>query len=336
MPHPSLTDLPSPPPGRTGWPWTEASDSLPPTRADGSPWPRITVVTPSFNQARFLEATLRSVLLQGYPNLEYFVLDGGSSDRSVGIIRKYEPWLAHWVSEPDGGQSAAINRGLRLGSGAFGTWINSDDMLQQNALGRHARDVGFADGEIYAGDCLHIDQHDRPLYVHRGRIHTLEDLLRVRTVWRAPGRRGHLVQPEVLFPLPLTLAVGALDADNHRTMDYELWGRLLLAGARFRYTQIPFGIFRIHDDQKTGQGWQTTRSLVATAVKLAMQARDMPEHLRNEIIADLHAYERNYWRETGPLARLGLPEHVVLPLRDLHATLRRRAGRLVGRASKAA
>ena len=78
---------------------------------DGGAWPCISVVTPSFNQARFLEGTLRSVLLQGYPNLEYFVLDGGSSDGSIDIIKKYAPWLTKWVSEPDGGQSAAINRG---------------------------------------------------------------------------------------------------------------------------------------------------------------------------------------------------------------------------------
>src|SRR5512144_266396 len=108
---PSLQELPRPPRGRTGWPWSEASASLPSSMPDGGTWPRISVVTPSFNQARFLEATLRSVLLQGYPNLEYFVLDGGSTDGSTEIIKKYEPWLTHWVSGADGGQSAAINSG---------------------------------------------------------------------------------------------------------------------------------------------------------------------------------------------------------------------------------
>src|SRR6476620_5462323 len=131
---PDLQELPPPPPGKTGWPWTEASASLPDARPDGIPWPRISIVTPSFNQAQFLEATLRSVLLQGYPDLEYFVLDGKSNDGSVEIIKKYAPWLAYWVSERDGGQSAAINRGLTMSSGLLTTWINSDDMLYRDAL----------------------------------------------------------------------------------------------------------------------------------------------------------------------------------------------------------
>src|SRR5262245_35427784 len=164
--HPHLTELPPPPAGRIGWPWTEASAPLAEAMPDGSPWPRVTVVTPSFNQARFVEATLRSILLQGYPNLELLVMDGGSKDGSVEIIKKYEPWLTHWVSEPDGGQSAAINRGLRRGSGAFATWINSDDMLERNALTNHASRIGFDTGKVYVGDCLYINEHDAPQFVH--------------------------------------------------------------------------------------------------------------------------------------------------------------------------
>ena len=98
-------------------------------------------MTPSFNQGRFLEETIRSILLQGYPNLEYFVLDGGSSDQSVEIIEKYAPWIDFWVSERDRGQSAAINRGLRMGSGSYATWINSDDMLCKDAFHRALRDA---------------------------------------------------------------------------------------------------------------------------------------------------------------------------------------------------
>ena len=321
---PSLQELPAPPPGKTGWPWTEESaTSLPATMPDGQPWPRITVVTPSFNQAAFLEGTLRSILLQGYPDLEYFVHDGGSTDGSVAIIKKYAPWLSGWVSEPDGGQSAAIDRGLRRGSGLFATWINSDDMLCRDALVTHASRVGFQPGIVYAGHCLHVDASDQVLSIHRGRVHSFEDLLRVRTVWRATGQRGHLVQPEVLFPRQLALEVGGLNHDNHRTMDYELWGRLLLAGARFEYTDIRFAAFRLHEQQKTHDGWRTTQSLISTATRLLALAKDLPEAIRREMLADLRAYERECWRRTGLLARLGLPRRVVMDLRRVRASLHR-------------
>ena len=102
---PTLAELPPPPPDKTGWPWSEESPPLPATMPDGSPWPRISIVTPSYNQGQFIEETIRSVLLQGYPNLEYIVMDGGSTDNSVEIVRNYNSWLAYWVSEPDRGQA---------------------------------------------------------------------------------------------------------------------------------------------------------------------------------------------------------------------------------------
>jgi glycosyltransferase involved in cell wall biosynthesis len=102
--------------------------------SDGRPWPRITLVTPSLNQGDYLEQTICSVLGQGYPNLEYIIIDGGSSDGSVEIIRRYEPYLAYWVSEPDNGQVSAIKRGLRLATGEWFNWLNSDDMLLPGAL----------------------------------------------------------------------------------------------------------------------------------------------------------------------------------------------------------
>jgi len=333
MQCPSIGQLPSPPAGRTGWPWTESSASPAAVMPDGGEWPLITVVTPSFNQARFLEGTLRSILLQGYPNLEYIVMDGGSTDGSVDIIKKYSPWLTHWVSERDGGQSSAINKGLQRATGSFVTWINSDDMLCRDALTTHATRVGFRSGVVYVGDCWLIDAHDAPRSLHRARVHSLEDLLRVRSIWRSLDDRGFIVQPEVLFPRELAARVGGVDVHNHRTMDYELWGKFFLTGATFQYTHIPFGMFRVHDDQKTGQGWATTQSLIATARKLLAEAKDLSEPVREAIVGELEEHERDYWRETGRLARLGLPERLVAPLRDMQASLWRRAANFVRRAS---
>src|SRR5262249_50710109 len=162
------------------------------------------------------------------PDLEYLVLDGASTDNSVEIIKKYAPWLTYWVSEPDGGQSAAINRGLRMGSGLFATWINSDDMLYHNAIVEHASQIGFVPHTVYVGVCAYMDVTGAIVTMHCGRIHSLEDLVRIGRVWRTGG---NLVQPEVLFPRESALAVGGLNVGNHHTMDYELWGKLFLAGA---------------------------------------------------------------------------------------------------------
>ncbi|AFZ27924.1 glycosyl transferase [Cylindrospermum stagnale PCC 7417] len=130
----NLSTLPPSPSGKIDWPWTAETQQLPEKMPDGSEWPKITIVTPNYNYGHFLEETIRSVLLQGYPNLEYIIIDGGSTDNSVEIIKKYEPWLTHWVSEKDKGQASAINKGIELATGKWFNWLNSDDILLQNSL----------------------------------------------------------------------------------------------------------------------------------------------------------------------------------------------------------
>ena len=119
MPAVLVADLPPPPPGLSGWPWTEGSAPLPESMPGGRPWPRVTVVTPSYNQGEFLERTIRSVLLQAYPRLEYIVIDGGSNDGSREIIEKYARHLAYRVSEPDRGYVHAINKGFRRATATY-------------------------------------------------------------------------------------------------------------------------------------------------------------------------------------------------------------------------
>ena len=324
---PSLTELPPPPPGRTGWTWTEESSRLPEQTPEGHSWPRITIVTPSFNQGRFIEEAIRSILLQGYPDLEYFVLDGGSTDDSVKIIEKYSPWISFWVSEPDRGQSAAINRGLRMGSGAYATWINSDDMLGRNALTNHFLSNELAEDVVYIGDCVNIDEIGNILFTHRGRVQSLEDLLRVGSVWRSGGS---LDQPAVLFPLELALRVGGLNEGNHSTMDYELWGKFFLAGAKVRYTGIPFGFFRWHDGQKTQDCLKQTESMLDAATALVALASFLSAEAKQEILAELQAYRVAYperlWKQSGRLARIGLPPSIVIRMRNLRDTVEKTIG----------
>ena len=127
--------FPNPEPG-LGWPWTfkHAPDISYP-----DDWPTISIITPNFNNAKFLEETIRSVLLQAYPKLEYIIIDGGSTDGSVEIIKKYEPWISQWVSEKDEGQSHAINKGYNMATGDWLAFLNSDDIYYPFALIEVAR-----------------------------------------------------------------------------------------------------------------------------------------------------------------------------------------------------
>jgi len=163
---PTVSELPPPPPGKTGWPWTEESPQLPDKMPDGSAWPRISIVTPSLNQGKFIEETIRSVLLQGYPDLEYIIIDGGSTDNSLEFIKKYEKWLSSWISEEDKGQSHAINKGFAKATGEIFAYINSDDLYEPGAfklvapLFRQKKDV------LVAGECVIFDEQGvRDIYM---------------------------------------------------------------------------------------------------------------------------------------------------------------------------
>ena len=129
-----LEELPAPPEGKTGFPWTEQCPPLPERLPDGSRWPRISVITTSYNYEQFIEETMRSILLQGYPELDYIVIDDGSTDGSAEIIEKYGPWLSHWEQQENGEQPNATNNGFARATGDVMTFINSDDVLEPGCL----------------------------------------------------------------------------------------------------------------------------------------------------------------------------------------------------------
>ncbi len=239
---PTLTELPPPPAGRTGWPWTAESPQLPDTMPDGRPWPRVSIVTPSYNQAQFIEETIRSVLLQGYPDLEYIIIDGGSTDGSVEIIRKYEPWLAYWVSERDHGQSHAIHAGIKLSTGDFCTWLNSDDLFYPRALGQAAQ-VLVDDpnsGFIYR-DCAYISGNgDKCGYWCTFPSSVSSILLNANTI----------PQPTVLMRRSAYDAVGGINKRLSYVMDFDLW---LKIAAVFPTHYLPgeAAAFRLHDQSKS-------------------------------------------------------------------------------------
>lgn len=235
------------------WPYACPDNRpLPATLPGGKAWPRITVVTPSFNQGRFLEETLLSVLNQHYPNLEYIVMDGGSPDESISILQKYGARLSFWASEKDRGQCHAINKGFARATGEILTWLNSDDMLAPGALAAVALGFHLSGADMVTGICqLHQDgtvlnQHltsceDGPLSV--------EELLDQEHCWDA-GQ--FFYQPEVFFTRNLwEKAGGHLDESLYFSLDYELWLRFASAGARLKVLGAPLALYRVHQDQKT-------------------------------------------------------------------------------------
>lgn len=207
--------------------------------------PRITIVTPSFNQAKYLPETIESILNQGYPNLEYIIIDGGSTDGSVDIIKKYESHLAYWISEKDSGQSEAINKGFKKATGELFAWVNSDDVLFPGCLRRIA-------------ECYQENGRPDIIYANVAYIDSLGSIIRfVRVphqsrflffqgVWHVPA-------PTTFFRASLFRNIGELNRNYHISMDLDMWMRMMKAGARVVQISEYLGAYRCHGETKTAQ-----------------------------------------------------------------------------------
>lgn len=209
--------------------------------------PTISVVTPSYNQARYLEATLDTVLSQRGDIHEYFVLDGGSTDGSQDVIRRnVDRGIDWWVSEPDGGQSNAIDRGFRRATGDILYWVNSDDIVLPGAF-RAVRDAFARDPrvEVVTGHSVWIDREGRILKVYRAR--------REHRRWVERGIYG-VCQQTCFFTQDLYRRVGGLNTNLHCVMDTDLWFRFHEANARWGLVPSFLGGFRKHEESK-GMAW---------------------------------------------------------------------------------
>lgn len=272
--------------GKTGWPWTEGS-LLPQQRMpEAEHYPRISVVTPSYNQGSFLEETIRSVLLQGYPELEFIIIDGGSTDDSVDIIRKYERWITYWVSEPDKGQTYAIDKGIGKATGDIFAWLNSDDVYPPGVLQQVAAEfISNPEIDLVYGDCEMIDDIGNTFSRFNVRAGGLEELL----------GENFISQPSAFFSKNGLQEVGGLDCDLHYAMDYDLWIRMFLKGLRALYVPKVFSCFRYHNASKSGIksvqfGYEWTRLLDKidkSKVKMVLPALLRAYHQTFETIIDL-------------------------------------------------
>ena len=214
----NLKDLPPSPPGKRGWPWTKESPPLPPTMPNGEPWPKISIVTPSFNQGQFIEETIRSVLLQNYPNVEYIIIDGGSTDETIKIIKKYEPWLKYWVSEPDRGQSHAINKGFEICSGEIFNWLCSDDIFLPKAFEQVALNIDPVNPCWLIGGAYRYDEKSKT--TSKKLPITSFDIINF-LLWHSRS----IAQPSVFWNGLLQSKVGSLSEKLNYCMDLDLWFR---------------------------------------------------------------------------------------------------------------
>jgi glycosyltransferase involved in cell wall biosynthesis len=254
---PKLSEIPSPANSRSGWPWTEETPYAPDRMANGSEWPLISVVTPNFNYERYLETTIRSVLLQGYPNVEYIVQDDGSTDGSVDLIRKYEKFLSHWSSEPNAGQVPAINRGMRRAKGSILCYINSDDYFMPGAF-RAAAEFFHKnpDVDIANGRCRVVDENEKKIGDHFGDIRSLDEVLDLWDVWWA---KRQFVQPETFWRQRVYETIGDFRNDLYIVFDYEYWVRAFGAGFNARPLDYETAAFRIQPNQKTSNAERVAR-----------------------------------------------------------------------------
>jgi glycosyltransferase involved in cell wall biosynthesis len=241
----TLKDLPPPPEGKQSWPWTEQIESLPERMQDGSEWPRISIVTPSYNYGEFIEETIRSILLQGYPNLEYIIIDGGSTDNTVEIIENYEQYLAYWVSEPDEGQADAINKGFQKSTGEIVAFLNSDDVYLPDALKFVANFlVERSEYDFVCGQTSFIDADSKTT---KG----FEELFMVEINHKTMTEECHIAQPSTFFRSKVFQQIGFLNQELHYCFDYEYWLRAYLVDFKFASSKEVISLFRLHHSSKT-------------------------------------------------------------------------------------
>ena len=206
---------------------------------------KISIITPSYNQGQYLEETIQSVLDQKYPNLEYIIMDGGSTDNSVEIIKKYESQLAHWESKSDGGQSDAINKGFNMASGDILAWLNSDDYYTPYTLHQVSDLFTRDDLKIVFGECALY--HEKSGKVKDSKVFEFSKSHNIEL-------SDFLIQPSSFWTKKTWELVGDLDEKLTYTFDWEWYIRAKRAGVHFQAVDKTWSVYRYHEQHKTGTG----------------------------------------------------------------------------------
>jgi glycosyltransferase involved in cell wall biosynthesis len=288
--------LPYPESGKSGWPWVEnlqegGNDLLHQT----DHWPKISVITPSYNQGKFIEKTIRSVLLQRYPNLEYIVIDGGSTDNTVSIIEKYSDYMTYRVSEKDNGQAHAINKGFGRATGEIYAWLNSDDYYLPGALFKVAQEFQkHPEAGVIVGTGHKVLENGRVVYTPKIPELNYNAFLN----WSY----SHFMQPSCFFRSAVWKASGPLREDLNYCLDVDLW---LKMAKSFEFHRFPESLSHalIHPDAKTTA--ERERMKVETALMVYQHgahdiARDTLIKLADEnfmLRKELNSYKNTFLRK---------------------------------------
>ncbi len=263
--------------------------------------PKFSIITPSYNQADFIEATLRSVREQQYDAVEHIVVDGGSTDRTTELLKIYDgTYDLRWISEPDGGQSDALNKGLAMAGGDIIGWVNSDDTYLEHTLATAATQFEDPEVEWMYGDGYWTDAEGRSLADKISGPYSLERLIL---------RGMFITQPAMFIRRSLLERVGGIDGDIHTAMDYDLCLRLASQSPP-RYVPSPLATRRVHDQTKSATLTMEFHEDSLRALDKFMTSADAPpgvEALRSRAISTrclTSAYRAYNDGQLGPFRRL--------------------------------
>ena len=252
--------------GRAGWPWTE--ETSPSIYESLAEIPSITIVTPTRNQGNFIEETIRSILLQNYPKLEFIIMDGKSTDYTVQILKKYDSWITHWESKKDNGQTHAINKGFKQAQGDLINWVNSDDILAKNGLFNLI--IGFntyPEAALIHGQSITILENGQlEKYCPSG--YPDFDLEYLGSF--------PFLQPASFYKKNVLNHIGFLDESFDFTMDRDLFIRIAL-NYKIQYIDAPIAYFRVQPDAKTfryNDNWAADRHRVISKLLRSLNAQE--------------------------------------------------------------
>ncbi|MFU8772933.1 MAG: glycosyltransferase family 2 protein, partial [Anaerolineales bacterium] len=254
--------------------------------------PLVSIITPSYNQAAYLEHTVRSVLTQDYPHVEYIVVDGGSSDGSVEILRAYEKYLAWWISEPDQGQSQAINKGLSRARGEIVAWLNSDDLYLPGVISAVVEAFqSHPEASMVFGNAISIDKDGNPFNEQVFGDRGLDDFMAFKII----------CQPAVFMRHSRLEQAGLLDESYHYLLDHHLWLRIAMLESPV-YLPQPLACARYHSQAKNiaqaaGFGNEAYR-ILEWMQNQSQLAEQLKQH-RRRILAGAHRFNARYLLDGG-------------------------------------